>query len=304
MARTRTVGHDGQTHPAAEEAPMGSPTIAVTGATGHVGGLVVRDLHAAGVLQRVLVRDPSSPRVPVLGTVTRIARVDYADRAVSTAALRGTDVLFMVSAHESPTRAADQATFVAAAADAGVRHVVYTSFAAAAPDATFTLARDHAATEQRIRESGMAWTFLRDTFYLDVLESFVGADGVLRGPADAGRCAFVARRDVARVAATVLRDPAPHAGHTYDLTGPQALTLSDVARTLSLVRGRSVTFHDETVEEAYASRAAYGAPDWQVDAWVSTYTAIASDVMAEPSPTVQQLTGTPPTSLETYLRAR
>ena len=278
-------------------------TIGVTGATGHVGGLVAAHLDEAGVPQRLLVRDPASPRLPALRTVSGVARVDYADRDVSTDGLRGVDVLFMVSAHESPTRAADQAMFVDAAAAAGVRHVVYTSFAAAAPDAIFTLARDHHATEERIRASGMAWTFLRDTFYLDFMEDLVGPDGVIRGPAGDGRCAFVARSDVARVAAAVLQDPASHAGATYDLTGPESLSLADVARTIADVRGTGVTFHDETIEEAYASRARYGAPDWEVDAWVSTYTAIASNVMATPSGDVERITGTAPTTLERFLRS-
>jgi len=278
------------------------PTIAVTGATGHIGGLVAAHLDTAGRAQRLLVRDPASPRLPQLGSVTEVARIDYANQDLSQAALQGVEVLFMVSAHESPTRTAEHAAFIDAAAAAGVRHVVYTSFAAAAPDATFTLARDHYATEELLSASGMAWTFLRDTFYIDFMEQLVGTDGVIRGPAGSGRCAIVARADVARVAATVLLDPDAHAGNTYDLTGPQALSLADVARIINDVRGRTVTFHDETIEEAYASRAPYGAPPWQLDAWVSTYTAIASNVMADPTDAVEKIGGTPPASLEDFLR--
>lgn len=281
---------------------MGTVTIGVTGATGQVGGRVARLLDEAGATMRLLVRDPASERLPRLARPAEAARVDYADRALCTDALRGVDVLLMVSASESATRVAEHAAFVDAAAAAGVRHVVYTSFAAAAPDATFTLARDHFTTEQDLRASGTAWTFLRDTFYLDVLEDFVGADGALRGPAGDGRCAFVARADVARAAATVLLDPAPHAGRTYELTGPEALTLTDVARVISDVRGRPVRFVDETLDEAYASRASYGAPDWQVDAWVSTYTAIASDVMAQVTRDVEDVTGAPPIGLADVLR--
>ena len=281
---------------------MNQPTIAVTGATGHIGGLVAAHLDTAGRAQRLLVRDPASPRLPQLGSVTEVARIDYANQDLSQAALQGVEVLFMVSAHESPTRTAEHAAFIDAAAAAGVRHVVYTSFAAAAPDAAFTLARDHYATEEHLKASGMAWTFLRDTFYIDFMEQLVGTDGVIRGPAGSGRCAIVARADVARVAATVLLDPDAHTGNTYDLTGPQALSLADVARIINDVRGRTVTFHDETIEEAYASRAPYGAPPWQLDAWVSTYTAIASNVMADPTDAVEQITGTPPMSLEDFLR--
>lgn len=277
-------------------------TIAVTGGSGHVGGLVVRLLQQDGLPVRMLTRDPASPRLPAPAAGSAVARVDYADAGLSTDALRGVDVLLMVSAHESATRVAEHATFVDAAARAGVRHVVYTSFAAAAPDATFTLARDHAATEQHLRGSGMAWTFLRDNLYLDFLEQMVGPDGVIRGPAGDGRCAAVARADVARVAAAVLAEPAAHEGRTYDLTGPEALSLHDVARIVGEVRGTHVEFHDETVEEAYASRAGYGAPAWQVDAWVSTYTAIASGVMAQPTHDVERITGRRPTSLAELLR--
>ncbi|NCT92464.1 SDR family oxidoreductase [Cellulomonas sp. APG4] len=281
---------------------MNAPLIGVTGATGNVGGLVAAHLDDAGRTQRLLVRDPSSPRLPQLASVADVRRVSYGDHALSREALRGVEVLFMVSGHESANRAAEHATFIDAAAEAGVRHVVYTSFAAAAPDATFTLARDHHATEEHLKASGMRWTFLRDTFYLDVMEDFVGDDGVIRGPAGDGRCALVARADVARVAAAVLQAPDEHAGRTYDLTGPESLSMHDVARIISEVRGRTVTFYDETVDEAYASRAPYGAPPWQVEAWVSTYTAIASDVMAEPTDAVERLTGTAPTSLREHLR--
>jgi len=83
----------------------------------------------------------------------------------------------------------------------------------------------------------------------------------------------------------------------------EGLSLADAARVVGRARGTEVAFHDETLDEAYASRAVYGAPDWQVDAWVSTYTAIASDVMARPTDAVERITGTPPLSLDALLRA-
>jgi len=273
---------------------------ATTGATGVVGGLVARDLADRGCTQRLLVRTPAkAPQLPD----STVHQFSYSDRAAATAALDGVDVLFMVSASESAKRVDEHRSFIDAAAAAGVGHVVYTSFAAAAPDATFTLARDHYATEEYIKASGMKWTFLRDGLYLDFMEALVGDDGVIRGPAGDGRASFVARADVARTATAVLVDPAPHAARTYDITGPEALTLAEVAATISRIRGQNVTFHDETVEEAYRSRARYGAPDWQVDAWVSTYTAIASGVMAPVSDSIEQITGLAPMNLETYLTA-
>lgn len=273
--------------------------LAVTGSTGAVGGLVSRDLAGRGIAQRLLVRTPA--KAPQLAGAT-VHTSSYSDRDAAMAALEGLDLVFMVSASESAERLDQHRSFIDAAAASGVRHIVYTSFAAAAPDATFTLARDHYATEQHIAASGMGWTFLRDSFYLDIMESFAGDDGVIRGPAGTGRAAFVARADVARTAAAILVNPTAHIGKTYNLTGPEALSLEEVAATISRIRGRNVSFHNESIDEAYASRASFGAPDWQVDAWVSTYTAIASNVMADVSGDIEAITGEAPISFETYLR--
>ncbi|KQS98373.1 SDR family oxidoreductase [Cellulomonas sp. Leaf395] len=274
-----------------------TPLIALTGATGNIGRAVADHLAGTGTPLRLVVRDPS--RAPA--AVGDVAQATYGDRDAATAALHGVDVLFMVSASESADRLDQHRTFVDAAADAGVRHVVYTSFLGAAPDATFTLARDHWATEEHLRASGMAFTFLRDSLYLDFLPLLAGEDGAIRGPAGDGRVGAVARADVARTAAVVLADPGAHAGRTYDLTGPQALTLAEAARILTEVTGRPTRYEAETLEQAYASRQKYGAPDWQLEAWVSTYTAIAAGELALVTDTVHRLTGTPPLSLADLL---
>ena len=274
--------------------------IAVTGSTGAVGGLVARSLAGSDFRLdlRLLVRDPE--RAPDIDCDVRVC--EYADEEAAVAALRGVDVLFMVSASEARDRREQHRTFIRAAARAGVRHVVYTSFAGAGPDATFTLGRDHHDAETAIRESGMTWTFLRDNFYLDLLPLFADQDGVLRGPAGRGRVAGVARADVADVAVEVLRSPESHADTTYTLTGPEALTLDEVAARAGAVLGRSLRFEDESVEEAYAwRREAYGAEDWQLDAWVSTYTAIAEGTVADVTDDVRRVTGRPPRTLEQAL---
>ena len=274
--------------------------IAVTGASGGVGGFVARNLAARQLPQRLIVRTPSkAPKLPH----SEVHQASYSDHAAASAALKGVHTLLMVSASESEKRLNQHRSFVDAAVKAGVRHIVYTSYIAAAPDAVFTIARDHYVTEEYIKSSGMRWTFLRDNSYIDFMESLVGADGVIRGPAGSGRVSIVAREDVARLAAAVLADPDQHAGVTYDVTGREALSMSDIAEIISAVRGRDVRFHNETVEEAYASRANYGVPDWQVDAWVSTYVAIESNVMAPVSNAIQSVTGCAPTTLAEYLTA-
>lgn len=277
---------------------MTLPTLAVTGVTGAIGGAVARSLAERGVPVRLLARSPE--RAPALDGAVALA-CDFADDEGARAALDGVRTLLMVSAGESADRVEQHRAFVAAAAAAGVQHIVYTSFLGAAPDATFTLARDHHATEEAIRASGMAWTVLRDSTYLDFLPALVGEDGVIRGPAGDGRVGAVARADVARSAVAVLQDPAAHAGATYELTGPEALSLAEVAATIQRLTGREVRYVDETVEEAYASRASYGAPDWELDAWVSTYTAIAAGELATVTGDVQRLTGREPQSLAQLL---
>ena len=277
---------------------MSSPTLAVTGSTGAVGGQVARLVADAGREQRLLVRDVG--RAPALhGSVAH--PFSYADGAASLTALEGVETLFMVSGAENEHRLDEHRTFIDAAQVAGVQHVVYTSFLGAAEDAKFTLGRDHWATEEHLRASGMTWTFLRDSFYADIMTMFAGDEGVIRGPAGDGRVSLVTQADVARSAAAVLADPAAHAGATYDLTGPEALTFTEIAATVSAATGRDVTFHDETVEEAWASRASYGAPDWQMAAWVSTYTAIRDGEAAAVSGDVERLTGTRPESLAELL---
>jgi len=274
--------------------------VAVTGATGRVGGRVARALAAAGVDQRLVVRGPAP--APCLDRA-EVAVATYADTEAVRHALEGVDVVLMVSGSESADRVEQHRSFLEGARAAGVGHVVYTSFLGAAPDAVFTLARDHWATEQILAESGMAFTCLRDNFYADVMPDFLGAAGAIRGPAGDGRVSLLAVDDVADVAVAVLRDPSAHRGTAYPLTGPAALSFDDVARIIGEETGRPTTYVRETVEEAYASRAVYGAQPWQVDAWVSTYTAIAGGELAEVSTAVRDLTGHPPRDLRTVLRS-
>lgn len=275
--------------------------IGVTGSSGNLGGRIARLLASESVDQRLLLRSPAkAPDLPR----AEVVQASYDDGAAVRRALSGVEVALMVSGSESANRLDEHRSFVDAAAEAGVRHLVYTSFYGAAADSTFTLARDHHHTERYIEDSGMTWTFLRDNLYLDFFPLLAGEDGVLRGPADGGRVAAVAQDDIAAVAITVLLDPSSHERRTYDLTGPDALTLAEAAATMSRVLGREYTFHDESLDEAYESRASYGAPDWQVEAWVSTYTAIASGELSRVTDDVERVTGRAPRSLADVLGDR
>jgi NAD(P)H dehydrogenase (quinone) len=274
--------------------------IAVTGATGGLGGRVARRLAGRGVAQRLVVRDAA--RAPELDRA-EVAEATYGDGEAMRRALDGVATLLMVSASEDRERVKLHTTAVEAAVAAGVGRVVYTSFFGAAPDCTFTFGRDHWHTEEALNASGVRWTFLRDNLYIDFLPLMAGADGVIRGPGGNGRAAVVARDDIADAGvAVLLDDTGRHDGRGYDMTGPEALTLAEVAEQLSRVAGRPITYQEETLEEAYASRASYGAPDWEVDGWVSTYTAIANGDLERVSGDLEALAGHPPIRLAGFLR--
>jgi len=273
-------------------------TLAVTGVTGGLGGRVARRLADRGVAQRLVVRDPA--RAPELRGA-EVVRAHYGDGEAMRRALDGVDTLFFVSASEAFDRVRLHTGAVDAAVAAGVQRIVYTSFLACSADATFTFARDHWHTEEHLRQTGVRHTVLRDSLYLDFVPLFVGGDGVIRGPAGDGRVAAVARDDIADVAAAVLLGDG-HDGRTYDLTGPAAFTLQQAAEELSRASGRIVTYHAESIEEAYASRAGYGAPHWEVTGWVTTYVAIAVGDLEAVSGDVASLAGHPPMDLAEFLR--
>jgi NAD(P)H dehydrogenase (quinone) len=258
---------------------------------------VARLLAAAEVPQRLVLRDPS--RAPEL-QFAEVAQASYGDTAALLNALHGVETLFLVSASETADRIALHKATVDAAVAAGVRRIVYTSFTRAAPGATFTFARDHWHTEEHIRASGVDFTFLRDNLYLDFVPSFVGDDGVIRGPAGDGRVAAVARDDVADVAAQVLLAD-KYTGQTYDLSGPEAFSLTEAAEQLSASWGRSIRYEAETLDEAYRSREQYSAPPWEVAGWVTSYAAIASGELSDVSSAVEDITGHQPIGLAEYL---
>jgi NAD(P)H dehydrogenase (quinone) len=274
------------------------PVLAISGATGAVGGKIASRLAVLGHAQRLIVRDTA--RAPDLPGA-EVTEGSYEDPEAMRRALEGMRTFFMVSVGESPDREQIHTGAVDAAIEAGVERIVYLSFVGAAPDATSTLAREHWRTEEHVRSTGLKHTFLRDNAYLDFVPALVGTDGVIRGPAEEGRVGAVAREDVAEVAVAVLLGE-DHDGRTYNVTGPEARTLREAAEELFWASGRRISYYPETLEEAYASRSSYGAPEWEVERWVTSYTAIANGEMDVVSLTVEELSGHPPMGLAEFLR--
>lgn len=274
--------------------------ILVTGSTGHVGGRIARILAAKGAKQRLMVREPArAPKIPGADTVT----ADYSDPAALDGAFRGVQVAFIVSGNaREGERARLHMNAIDAAVRAGVQHVVYLSFHGASPLSKFPMGRDHFLTEQHLAATGVSHTCLRDDLYLDALVEMFDASGLVRGPAAAGRAAWVSREDVAELAAAVLLDPSLGGG-SLDVTGPEAFGFAEGAERLSKLTGHSLGYRDESLSEARAWRAATGAPDWEVDIWLGSYEAMAAGELERTSPTVERILGRPPLRLEEYFGA-
>lgn len=276
---------------------MTSSLVAVTGATGSVGGRVVARLGALGVPLRLVVRDLQ--RVPADSPAEKRQASSYGAFDEMRTALAGTQTLFLIPAAESADRVRQHRTAIDAAVSAGIERIVYLSFLGASENATFTLARDHWHTEQHVRGSGVRWTFLRMNLYMDFIASMVSPEGVIRGPAGGGRVSAILRDDVAAACSAVLASEG-HDGQTYDLTGRESFSLAQAAAVLSSL-GKPARFQDETDAEAWESRRVYGAPDFEVRGWISSYQAIRDGSLQPISPHVRELTGREPASLTEYL---
>lgn len=284
--------------------------LGITGATGQLGRLVLEQLPQTSATQqvRLLARNPTKASQvwsPPAGITTEIKAVTYSHTDETVSALRGCDVVFMVSGSEDVDRLKQHFAFVDACQAAGVSQIVYTSFYGASHTAEFRLARDHAKTEEYISERLPKSTFLRNNLYADVLHYF---GPKIEGPAGSGYFTPVARVDLARATATILGDPSKHEGKTYNFTGSGRVNLAEVAQILndaarSAGKNEVATFSytNQTWDEAFESRKkAYDVPDWLITAWTSTYSAIKLGEMDGVSPDIEKITGQKPLTFSEF----
>lgn len=274
--------------------------IGITGVTGKLGSCVADLVDKKGIASIHLARSPERAKVYASAEIRKIV---YTNTPKVVEALKGVDVLLMVSARENPERVEEHKSLLDAAKLAGVQHIVCTSFYGADEKATFTLSRDHAQTEAYIKELGFTYTFLRDNFYLDFLIDMALENGEIRGPAGSGKVSAVARKDTSSVAAEILLHAKKWENQTLNLTGPEDLSMEEIVALLSKESGKTIAYVDESVEEAYESRKKWPAQTWEYDAWVSTYTAIKAGEQAGVSTDVEKVLGRPAMSLEEVLKS-
>lgn len=278
--------------------------IVVTGATGQLGGAVVERLLArlpAGQVA-VSVRDPARAAALAARGV-RVRRGDFAEPATLTDAFEGATQVLLVSASTHGDAALRQhRAAVDAARDSGARRILYTSHQGVDPASAFAPMRDHAATEEMLRGSGVPYTALRNGFYASTALMLLRqalATGVLAAPAD-GPVSWTAHADLAEATAIVLTGDGID-GPTAPLTGSEALDLTDLAALAGSVTGRPVIRTVVPAADHRATLVGHGAPPAVADMLLGMFTASAHGAFTTVDPTLERILGHPPTPVRTLL---
>lgn len=281
-------------------------TIAITGASGALGRAVA-DLVLRVVDPREVVLTTRSPEglADLADRGVDVRRADFAEPDTLAAAFAGVDRLLLVSTDAVGARLDEQRAAVAAAVDAGVGHVVYTSVPEPVAANPAEVVPDHAGTEEALRGSGLRWTMLRNNLYAHMQVPGVeqaAAAGRLVTNTGAGAAAYVTREDCAAAAAAVLTQDS-HENVAYDITGPEAVGAVDLVALAREVGGRDVELV-EVDDAAYAAglRSA-GLPDAAAELVTSFGAAIRGGYLATVSSAVADLTGRRPTALTDVVRA-
>ncbi|CAN5462503.1 SDR family oxidoreductase [soil metagenome] len=281
--------------------------LAVTGAAGHLGRAVVRNLLERGIDPGDLVVATRHPGQ--VGDVhgAHVRHVDFDDVASMRDGFDGVTRLLIISADNVGTRAHQHAAAIDTARDTGVQHVMYTSMLSPGPQNPAVISPSHWATEQHLRASGVPWTILRNSLYSD-FQVFEAADAVAAGRfvhnRGAGGCSYISRDDCAAAAAAVLATPG-HESLVYEFTGPESLDASALAALYAESAGSPVEAvdidDDELLRISGGGEGADGHAQYGAELMVSLGQAIRGGHFASVTSTFEELVGTRPMSVREVL---
>lgn len=279
---------------------LGEGPVLVTGATGNVGREVVRALLSWGVPVRAAMHRVREPRDEASG-VTPVS-FDFEDSASYGAALRGVHAIFLM--RPNPVFAVKKTLnrVIDAAADLGVKHCVFLSVAGAEKNRMVP----HYAVEQHLMRGPMTWTLLRAGFFAQNLTGPYREDirnGVIVLPAGEGRVAYVDAQDLGDVAAIALRDPVPHAGRAYHLTGADSLSFRQLAGLLTAVLGRPVTYAPASVWRFWSHCRRRGIGLVPTIAYTIIHASLRGGAGAAIDPTLSTLLGRPARTMLQFIEA-
>lgn len=275
---------------------------AIAGASGQLGRLVIEGLKNRIPSADLVALARAPAKVADLGIAARHA--DYDQPSTLAPALAGIHTLLLISGSEVGQRARQHRNVIAAARQAGVQRIVYTSLLHA-DTSPLSLASEHVATEQLLRDAGMTWTVLRNGWYTENYTAAIPgalAAGALIGSAGNGRIAAAPRKDYADAAAAVLTTPG-HAGKTYELAGDDAWTLTELAAEISRQAGRDIPYRDLPETEYAAALTQHGLPAELARAIASWDMGAAHGALDESNHELSRLIGRPTTPLAEVVAA-
>lgn len=282
--------------------------ILVTGATGNLGKATIDFLLKKGAAPEsiiALVRDAAKAAdLAASGVTVKIG--DYNDYASLVAAFAGVDKLLLVSGNDIENRSKQQIDVVNAAKEAGVKHILYTSFERKNETATSPIAiiaGSHLATEKAIIESGLKYTLFRNNLYFDVLPMFLGEHVLETGiffPAGDGKTAFALRNDMAEAIANVLLSEG-HEDKNYYISNTENISIADVAAALSELSGKTIAYNSPSQEVYTETLTNAGVPTEYIQLFAGFAEGIKQGEFATDKTDLEALLGRKPTSINTFL---
>jgi NAD(P)H dehydrogenase (quinone) len=284
--------------------------IIVSGASGQLGSLVIKELLARGVAPRNLILVSRTPNTEHLGAYARRgASVRYGDftrpESLDAAYESGTRMLLISIAGGGNDRPELHKRAIDAAVNAGVRHIAYTSYVNADRYLTSAIAVDHRRTEEFLQESGVAWTLLRNHIYANGLVDQavqIVSDGRFVTHTPDARVAYVTREDCAAAAAAVLATPG-HENKAYNITGPDAIGPRELVALASEISGKPVRLVVVSEADYRRQLATSGMAEAAINGTLSFAAELDSPYLREPATAVADLTGRPATSVRMLLTA-
>jgi NAD(P)H dehydrogenase (quinone) len=282
-------------------------SIVVTGATGHLGRLVVEALLRRGVDPTgIVAAGRAVERLDDLaGRGVRVARIEFADPASLTAAFAGADQVLLVSGSELGDRIRLHGNAIDAARAAGVGRLAYTSIAHC-DTSRLLLAAEHRGTEERLRTSGMPYTLLRNSWYADLYTEALPttlANGGFIGAAGSGRVSATTRADYAEAAAAALLADEPGDAAVYELGADEGFTMAELAHEITVQSGTTVTYNDLTDEEYRATLEGFGLPPAAAAAYADGDRGIREGELYVDTRDLSRLIGRPTTPLAEAIAA-
>ncbi|HEP0986218.1 TPA: SDR family oxidoreductase [Enterobacter ludwigii] len=279
--------------------------IAITGATGQLGQLVIEQLLNTVPANQIvaIVRNPAKAEALSQQGIT-VRQGDYADESTMTSALNGVEKLLLISSSEVGQRATQHQNVINAAKAAGVKFIAYTSLLHA-DKSPLGLHVEHVATEKALAESGIPYALLRNGWYTEnYLASAPPAleHGVFIGAAGEGKIASATRADYAAAAAKVISGDG-HAGNVYELAGDHAWTLSELAAELSKQSGKNVAYQNMSEADFAAALKGVGLPAGLAEMLADSDVGASKGGLFDDSHTLSKLIGRPTTPLSESIKA-